>query len=113
MLQGRNLRGSIQDYDFKKEELVLVLNKKIEPNVGQKCKPRYFGSMVVVTRLQNGAYILSEVDGAVLHLKFVAFHLIPYQARSQKHLEITEFVDQKDLEGVDEEKEKERINKNN
>jgi len=67
----------------------------------------------VVTRLQNGAYILSEVDVAVLHLKFVAFCLILYQAYSQKHPEITEFVDQKDLERVDEEEEKERINKNN
>ena len=69
--------------------------------------------MMVVTRLQNGAYILSEVDGTVLHLKFAAFRLIPYQARSQKDLEITEFVDQKDLEGVNEEAEKERIDENN
>jgi len=69
--------------------------------------------MMVVTRLQNGAYILSEVDGTVLHLKFAAFRLILYQARSQKDLEITEFVDQKDLEGVNEEAEKERIDENN
>ena len=68
----------IVDYDFKTEELVLVLNKKIEPNIGQKCKPCYFGPIVVVTQLQNSTYILSEVDGAILHLKFAAFHLIPY-----------------------------------
>jgi len=72
----------IVDYDFKARELVLVLNKKIEPNISQKCKPCYFGHMVVVTQLQNGAYILLEVDEAILHLKFAAFRLIPYQAHS-------------------------------
>jgi len=49
--------------------------------------------MVVVTQLQNGAYILSEVDGVISYLKFVTFCLIPYQAQSRKYLEITEFVD--------------------
>jgi len=41
----------IVDYDFKTGELVLVLNKKIEPDIGQKCKPCYFGPMVVATQL--------------------------------------------------------------
>jgi len=36
----------IVDYDFKVGELVLVLNKKIEPDVGWKYKPHYFGPMV-------------------------------------------------------------------
>ena len=36
-------------------------------------------------------------------LKFAAFWLIPYQPRSRKCLEITEFVDSKDLGGVGEE----------
>ncbi|KXN83425.1 Pol polyprotein, partial [Leucoagaricus sp. SymC.cos] len=69
---------SMDIYDFGPGELVLVLNKKIKPNVGHKCKPRYFGPMVVVKRLRSGAYILAEVNGAVSHLKFVAFHIIPY-----------------------------------
>ena len=59
--------------------------------------------MVVVKCLQSGAYLLAEVNGAVLCLKFAAFQLIPYQPCSQKHLEITEFVDLKDLGGVGEE----------
>ncbi|KXN92750.1 hypothetical protein AN958_02677 [Leucoagaricus sp. SymC.cos] len=41
----------IHDYDFGPGELVLVLNKKIEPDVGCKCKPHYFGPMVVVKHL--------------------------------------------------------------
>ncbi|KAF8816470.1 hypothetical protein BYT27DRAFT_7063666, partial [Phlegmacium glaucopus] len=76
----------IHDYNFKQGELVLVLNKKIEPDVGckcynysfNKCKPQYFGPMMVDKRLQSGAYILTEVNGAVSQLKFAAFHLILY-----------------------------------
>ncbi|KXN93296.1 hypothetical protein AN958_00220, partial [Leucoagaricus sp. SymC.cos] len=91
----------IHDYNFGPGELVLVLNKKIEPDVGRKCKPRYFGPMIVVKRLRSGAYILAEVNGAVSRLKFAAFRLIPYHPRSRKCLEITEFVDPKDLGGVE------------
>jgi len=68
----------ICNYDFGTGELVLVLNKKIEPDVGRKGKPHYFGPTVVVKRLQSGAYLLAEVNGTVSHLKFVAFWLIPY-----------------------------------
>ena len=100
----------IVDYDFKTRKLVLVLNKKIEPNIGQKCKPCYFRPMVVVTQLQNGAYILSEVDGVISYLKFAAFCLIPYQAQSRKYLEITEFVDQKELKGIEEERRVDDVN---
>jgi hypothetical protein len=80
----------------------LVLNTKIAPDVGHKCKPRYFGPMVVVKRLRSGAYILAEVNGAVSRLKFATFRLIPYHPRSRKRLEITEFVDLKDLGGIEE-----------
>jgi len=58
--------------------------------------------MVVVKWLRNGAYILAEVDGAISLLKFSAFWLIPYHPRSQKRLEITEFVDLKALGSVEE-----------
>jgi len=50
----------ICNYDFGTGELVLVLNKKIKPDVGRKGKPCYFGPMVV-KRLQSGAYLLAEV----------------------------------------------------
>jgi len=93
----------ICNYDFGTGELVLVLNKKIKPDVGRKGKPRYFRPMVVVKRLQSGAYLLAEVNGAVSHLKFAAFWLIPYQPHSQKCLEIMEFVDSKDLGEIGEE----------
>ncbi|GBE78905.1 hypothetical protein SCP_0201020 [Sparassis crispa] len=94
--------NTIHDYHFKPGALVLVLNKKIEPDSNQKCKPRYFGPMVVVRRSRMGSYRLAEVDGTVSKLKFAAFRLIPYHARSLRSLEVTEFVDPSDLAGVDE-----------
>jgi len=61
--------------------------------------------MAVVQRSRNGAYILVEVNRTVSHLKFAAFCLIPYRPHSQKYLEITEFVDWRDLEGIETEEE--------
>ena len=90
----------ICNYDFKSVELVLVLNKWIEPEMGCKCKPHYLGPMVVVWKLRNGAYTLAEVNRIVSCLKFAVFHLIPYHPCSQKYLEIMEFVDKKDLEKI-------------
>jgi len=52
--------------------------------------------------LQGGAYTLAEINGAVSHLKYVAFCLIPYHTHSQNHLEITEFVDVNDLSNGEE-----------
>lgn len=102
------IRGSeenanrIHDYNFKPEELVLVFNKKIKPNVRRKSKPRYFGPMVVVERLRSSAYTFAEVNGAISGLKFAAFCLIPYHPRSRKQLEITESVDPNSLAGAEE-----------
>ncbi|KXN93042.1 hypothetical protein AN958_10113, partial [Leucoagaricus sp. SymC.cos] len=58
--------------------LILILNKRIEPNVGRKCCPQYFSPMIVAKRLHSGAYLLAEINSAVLKLKFAAFRLIPY-----------------------------------
>ena len=96
----RRFANSIHDFDFKPGSLVLVLNKKIEPAPNAKCKPRYFGPMVVVSRSQNGSYRLAEVDSAISKLKFAAFHLIPYFPRSLEVLEVTQFINTEDLAGV-------------
>jgi len=41
----RRHKHTIVDYDFRPGELVLVLNKKIEPALSRKGKPRYFGPL--------------------------------------------------------------------
>ena len=71
-------KNTIVDYDFKKGELVLVLNKKIEKAVGRKAKPRYFGPMLVVKHSQGSSYCLAKLNRAVSKLRYVAFQLIPY-----------------------------------
>ncbi|KII92435.1 hypothetical protein PLICRDRAFT_103138 [Plicaturopsis crispa FD-325 SS-3] len=83
----------VHDYDFQPGALVLVLNKRLAPpGSNTKCRPRYFGPMVVVRRSRNGSYRLAEVDGAVSKLKYAAFRLIPYFPRSSHTLDITEFI---------------------
>ncbi|EIW84691.1 hypothetical protein CONPUDRAFT_48824 [Coniophora puteana RWD-64-598 SS2] len=93
----KRFKNTIHDYDFAPGALVLVLNKKIEPASNAKCKPRYFGPMLVVSRSRNGSYRLAEVDGTLSKLKFAAFRLIPYHARSSREIQVTQFVDPEDL----------------
>jgi hypothetical protein len=97
----KQFKNSIHDYNFQPGDLVLVLNKKIEPESNAKCKPRYFGPMIVAHRSTNGSYRLAEIDGALSKLKFAAFRIIPYHARSNKRLLITKFIDAKDLTGLE------------
>jgi hypothetical protein len=39
---------------------------------------RYIGPLIVVSRNYGGVYILSELDGTVLHCPIATFHLLPY-----------------------------------
>jgi hypothetical protein len=45
-------------------------------------RARYLGPLIVIARNRGGAYILSELDGAVLNRPVAAFQVIPYFARS-------------------------------
>lgn len=58
--------------------------------------------MVVVSQTRNSSYRLAEVDGTVSKLKFAAFRIIPYYARSSNSVPVTQFVDSADLAGVEE-----------
>lgn len=92
-------RNVIRDYDFGPGDLVLVLNKKIERGEGRKARPRYFGPMVVVKKLEGSGYLLAEVNGAVSRLKFASFRLVPYHARYPDKVKVTEFVDDSEMTG--------------
>jgi len=99
----RQFMNTIRDYDFQPGALVLVRNSAIETDLGRKAKPRYLGPMVIVRRSRNGAYRLAELDGAVSKLRFAAFRLVPYHARSRTSVSVTRFVDEEDLQAVLEE----------
>jgi hypothetical protein len=96
----RCFANTIQDYAFKPGNLILVLNKKIEASSNAKCKPRYFGPMVVVSRSQGGSYQLAELDGTLSKLKFAAFHIIPYHPRSPTSIKVTQFINPQTLSGT-------------
>jgi len=53
--------------------------------------------MVVARRTRNGAYRLAELDGAVSKLRYAAFRLVPYLARSHTSIPVTRILDREDL----------------
>ena len=59
--------------------------------------------MIVVHCSANGSYHLAEVDSALSKLKFAAFCLFLYQARSHKKIILTKFIDGKDPTGLEDE----------
>jgi hypothetical protein len=67
---------TIKNFDFKRGDLVLMRNTQY----------------VVISRNYGGAYILSELDGSVLHRPIAAFRVIPYFARRSILLP-TDFID--------------------
>ncbi|PIL22991.1 hypothetical protein GSI_14298 [Ganoderma sinense ZZ0214-1] len=46
-------------------------------------RARYLGPYLVVSRNRGGAYILSELDGAVFDRPIAAFRVLPYLARRE------------------------------
>src|SRR6266481_2794580 len=60
--------STIQDHNFVKGPLVLVRNSCVEKELNRKTKACYLGPMVVIRHTSSGAYILSEMDGAVSRL---------------------------------------------
>ena len=69
------------DVFFQRGALVLMRNIAIEKSFNCKMRPRYLGPYVVLSRNRGGAYIVSELNGAVFSRPVAAFRLIPYRAR--------------------------------
>jgi hypothetical protein len=72
---------TLQDFDFQRGSLVLMRNTRIEKSLNKKMCTRYIGPLIVVSCNYGGAYILTELDGTVLHCPIAAFCLLPYFAR--------------------------------
>ncbi|KAL5514794.1 hypothetical protein ACEPAG_2110 [Sanghuangporus baumii] len=75
--------ATIKDYNFAPRALVLVRNSQIKNELNRKTKPKYLGPMVMVRRTKGGSYILAEVSGAISALRYAAFRVIPYHARTR------------------------------
>lgn len=74
---------TIRDFDFKRSDLVLIRNTRIEKGLTRKMRPRYLGPLIVVARNYGGVYILCKLDGAVMDRLVAAFRVVPYFARAQ------------------------------
>src|SRR5882724_7012473 len=59
---------TIQDYDLPVGSLILVQKSHIKKELNCKMKPCFLGPMVIVHRMQGGAYILAELNGTVSRL---------------------------------------------
>jgi hypothetical protein len=55
-----------------------MCNTQIEKFLNKKMCARYIGPLIVVLCKFCGAYILSELDGIVLHRPIATFCLLPY-----------------------------------
>jgi hypothetical protein len=69
---------TLKDFDFQHSSLILMYNTQIEKSLNKKMCARYIGPLIVVSRNYGGAYILSELDGTVLHCLIATFHLLLY-----------------------------------
>ena len=45
----------------------------------------------------NGAYRLAELDGTISKLRFAAFRLVPYHARSRTSIPVTRLIEREEL----------------
>ena len=56
--------------------------------------------MVIIRCSRTGSYRLAELDGAVSKLRYAAFRLIPYLARSRASIPVTRLLNRNDLIAV-------------
>jgi len=59
----------------------LIRNTRFEKSLNRKMRPRYIRPMIVISQNHGGAYILAELNGAVLQRLIGAFQVILYYPR--------------------------------
>jgi hypothetical protein len=93
--------------ELKPGQLVLVRNSAVEKELDRKHKPRWLGPYVVVRRTKGGSYVLAQEDGAVLRTRFAAFRVIPYHQRDGLSFDVTDFVEEEEVEWEEEDEDEE------
>ncbi|KZS89054.1 hypothetical protein SISNIDRAFT_417283, partial [Sistotremastrum niveocremeum HHB9708] len=78
---SRRFHSSLRTFDFKHGMIVLVRNIILDKGIGIKTEPRYIGPYIVVRKTVGGAYVLSELTGAVISSRFSANRLVPFYSR--------------------------------
>ena len=84
----RDHMARIKDFDFKKGDLVLLRNSRIEESLNRKTKPHYIGPMLVIRKKRNTSYIIAELGGAQSQQHVAGFRLIPYYLRENTDVPI-------------------------
>ena len=74
----RRFHHKIRMDRFEVGDKVLLRNTPIEKSLQRKQFPRYLGPYQVVRKNRGGAYVLAELDGAILAEPYGAFRLMPY-----------------------------------
>ena len=80
----------------------MVRSAGADAELANKTKPRYYGPMVVIRRSRNGAYRLAELDGAVSKIRYAAFRIVPYFARSPSSIPVTRILDRDEYAVINE-----------
>ena len=71
---------TINNFDFKLGNLVLVRTTVIEKALNCKMRLHYLGPLIIISRNKGGAFIILELNGSVFNQPIAAFHVIPYFA---------------------------------
>jgi hypothetical protein len=77
---------TIHNLNFKQGDLVLIHNTAIEKALNRKIQPQYLGPLIVISHNFGGTYIISKLNGSIVHHLITTFHVIPCFA--QKYIPI-------------------------
>ena len=85
---------TIQNFNFKCGDLVLICNTTIEKALNCKMRAWYLGPLVVLAQNKGGAYIICELNSSVFDHPVAAFHIIPYfTCKTLPLLDLDKFID--------------------
>lgn len=82
----RKFKKKLSNRMYRRGELVLIQNKRIEKELNRKHKPRYLGPFEVLRRTKGGSYVLKQLDGPILRQGVGAFRMYPYLERDVRGL---------------------------